>query len=208
MDCPICSYPGLREEADHCPRCSADLSVFRQIHELHERSKRQKTHNMVLYIVILLLGLGWAYTYYFVGTQPDKIIRMEIDQKNQEIIELQKENSKLRTMMVDVTDLSTSVLNTAKSQSKERVIEPKESKSQTKPAEEYKPTALPKQKAKPASDPTLEYYTIKTGETLYSIAKSVYGDGHKYNKIMTDNNIKDPGEIKVGQKLKIYPSKK
>ncbi|MBI9035535.1 MAG: LysM peptidoglycan-binding domain-containing protein [Bacteroidales bacterium] len=207
MDCPICNYPGLREEADHCPRCNADLSVFRQIHELHEQLKRQKTHNMILYIMMMFIGMGWAYTYYFVGTQPDKIIRMEVDQKNQEIIDLQRENSRLRTMMVDVTDLSNDVLKNTKSKN---VSQPKTQPKAIKPKAktEYKPTALPKAKTPVATDPDLEYYTIKTGETLYAIAKKVYGDGHQYKKLMKDNNIKDAGDIKVGQKLKIYPPKK
>jgi LysM repeat protein len=49
------------------------------------------------------------------------------------------------------------------------------------------------------------YYTVKPGDSLWSIAKSQYGDGSRCNIIFNANKdiIKDPGSIKAGQKLKI-----
>lgn len=43
-------------------------------------------------------------------------------------------------------------------------------------------------------------YTIKKGDTLWGIAKRVYGDGSKYKKIVSANSsIKNPNLIYVGQ---------
>ena len=44
-------------------------------------------------------------------------------------------------------------------------------------------------------------YTVKTGDTLLSIAKKQYGDSSKYTTIVSKNSIKNPNLIKVGQVL-------
>lgn len=46
-------------------------------------------------------------------------------------------------------------------------------------------------------------YTVKRGDTLSKIAREVYGDPHKYPVIQNANNIKNPGQIWVGQVLVI-----
>ena len=47
-------------------------------------------------------------------------------------------------------------------------------------------------------------HIVKEGETLFNIAKKVYGNGYKYNDLAKDNNISDPDKIVAGQKLIIY----
>jgi LysM repeat protein len=42
-------------------------------------------------------------------------------------------------------------------------------------------------------------YTVKHGDTIYSIAKKYKLD---YNRLLKINNIQDPNKIKLGQKLK------
>lgn len=45
-------------------------------------------------------------------------------------------------------------------------------------------------------------YTVKEGDTLFTIAQKYYDDGYKYSEIITENNL--PGEsIEVGQELTI-----
>ena len=48
-------------------------------------------------------------------------------------------------------------------------------------------------------------YTVKSGDSLWKIAKQVYGDGSKYSKIYEANKdkLKDPNKIYVGQVLAI-----
>lgn len=48
-------------------------------------------------------------------------------------------------------------------------------------------------------------YTVVSGDSLWAIAKKYYGDGSKYNKIVTANSIKNPNLIYPGQKL-VIPS--
>ncbi len=48
---------------------------------------------------------------------------------------------------------------------------------------------------------TPQYYTVKSGDTLWGIAKAYLGDGTKYQQIATQNQIADPNKIYVGQVL-------
>lgn len=52
--------------------------------------------------------------------------------------------------------------------------------------------------------PAFTSYTVKKGDTLWSIAVKFYGNGQQYKKIASDNHISNPNLIKVGQTLKIY----
>jgi nucleoid-associated protein YgaU len=44
-------------------------------------------------------------------------------------------------------------------------------------------------------------YTVKKGDTLYSIAKSRYGNGNQYTKIVSANPGLAPDRLKVGQSI-------
>lgn len=48
------------------------------------------------------------------------------------------------------------------------------------------------------------HYTVKKGDTLWSIAKKCYGKGKLYPLIAKMNNIENPNRIYPGQILKIY----
>jgi nucleoid-associated protein YgaU len=55
--------------------------------------------------------------------------------------------------------------------------------------------------------PVPSTYTVKAGDTLYSLAKRFYGDGKLKTKILEANKdkIKDENVIKTGTVLKIPP---
>jgi len=57
----------------------------------------------------------------------------------------------------------------------------------------------------PASDEVTEFYTVKSGDSLWKIAQQFYGDGNKYNDIFAANKevIKNPDLIYPGQTLRI-----
>lgn len=46
-------------------------------------------------------------------------------------------------------------------------------------------------------------YIVKSGDTLYNIAKKVYGDGNKYLELAEKNGISNPNFILDGQELKL-----
>lgn len=46
-------------------------------------------------------------------------------------------------------------------------------------------------------------YTVEGGDTLYSIAEEVYGDGNRWGEIAEANGIDDQSGLTVGQELDI-----
>lgn len=56
---------------------------------------------------------------------------------------------------------------------------------------------------RPNTFKTPKLYSVKSGDTLWAIAKRQLGDGSKYNQIASLNNIKNPNLISVGQELKL-----
>ncbi|HEX2927556.1 MAG TPA: LysM peptidoglycan-binding domain-containing protein [Ruminiclostridium sp.] len=52
-----------------------------------------------------------------------------------------------------------------------------------------------------AEKQTPRKYTVKSGDTLWAIAKRFYGDGSKYPLLAQKNKIKDPNRIYTGQVL-------
>lgn len=57
----------------------------------------------------------------------------------------------------------------------------------------------------PESTIEVEYYTIKSGDTLWAIASQFLGNGAKYTEIFEANRevIEDPDKIFPGQKIRI-----
>ncbi len=51
----------------------------------------------------------------------------------------------------------------------------------------------------------VDYYEIKSGDTLWAVAKKYYGDGNKYTKIVEANKevIKNADKIFPGQKIRL-----
>jgi nucleoid-associated protein YgaU len=58
-----------------------------------------------------------------------------------------------------------------------------------------------REKVEPVSDAV--YYTVKEGDTLWTIANRFYSDGSQYQKIALANSIENPNEIRPGQTLLI-----
>ncbi len=49
-------------------------------------------------------------------------------------------------------------------------------------------------------------YTVKTGDTLFTIAQTYYNDGYKYDQIAKTNNLSNPDILEIGQVLDIPSS--
>jgi len=59
-------------------------------------------------------------------------------------------------------------------------------------------------------EPACQYYTIRSGDTLSSIAQQFYGDANRYNEIFKANSppLKDPDEIQPNVTLRVPPDRK
>ena len=52
-----------------------------------------------------------------------------------------------------------------------------------------------------------ETHIVKPGDSLWKLAQRYLGDGNKYSKIASDNNLEKPYVLREGQELKIAISK-
>ena len=46
-------------------------------------------------------------------------------------------------------------------------------------------------------------WTVREGDTIYTICKKAYGDSNKWGELLKKNNIKNPSAIKVGKVLQL-----
>jgi nucleoid-associated protein YgaU len=54
----------------------------------------------------------------------------------------------------------------------------------------------------PESD-TSSTYTVRAGDNLWDISETVYDNGYKWVEIAKLNNLKNPGQIEIGDKLNL-----
>jgi nucleoid-associated protein YgaU len=66
------------------------------------------------------------------------------------------------------------------------------------------PEGEAEKEAEPAEEP-VEFYTIRSGDTLGKIARQYYGDAMQYPRIFEANRevIEDPDKIYPGQRIRI-----
>ncbi|MCF8232083.1 MAG: LysM peptidoglycan-binding domain-containing protein [Bacteroidales bacterium] len=222
MDCPVCQYKGIPESTKKCPNCHSDLTGFRQLYQLRDtlKQKRNIIFAMGALLVILMAVLG--YMFLFSNSLPSRFSNMALQEKENEIVKLKKQNSRLQKQILDLQQqlnmknmADTGQTGQDEEQFQKVIPSPSEQEKQAaspaspsakrqtqekKPAQQRKTTTKTEEKEGPQN---VTYYRVKAGETLYSIAKRMYGDGKKYKKIMEDNNIEDPSDVQVGMKLKI-----
>lgn len=56
---------------------------------------------------------------------------------------------------------------------------------------------------RPTTKETPKTYNVKSGDTLWQIAKKELGDGDKYKELAKLNNISNPNKISVGQVIRL-----
>lgn len=213
MDCPVCNHKGIPDSLHKCPNCHSDITAFKNIHRLNQDIKTKRNIIMAMGFALVLLVVFLAYMFLFSDGFSGRYTRMEIQAKNNEILELRKQNTELQQTLFDLQQHGDTSGNAGDEFRK--VIPSSKTTEGTAQQERRRPAATvdristgsqpadgSQQQATDAK-PKVTYYRIKAGETLYSVAKREYGDGNKYRKIMKDNNIEDPSDVKVGMRLKI-----
>jgi len=96
MDCPLCNYKGLGEDAHNCPSCNADLSVFLALDAVEASMQKQKKRTLLFIILFFLAFMACFVIYFIFATGPDR----ENDEKllvcTAELGVLEAENQELK----------------------------------------------------------------------------------------------------------------
>ncbi|MGM0566867.1 MAG: LysM peptidoglycan-binding domain-containing protein [Bacteroidota bacterium] len=210
MDCPVCNHKGIPESLRQCPNCHTDLTIFRNINRLNRevKAKQQVIIGMGFLLVVVLAVLG--YMFLFSDGFSSRYTRMEIQAKNDEIMELRKQNTELQQELFDLRQGE----DTTEGEGFRRVIPSSEDDQSDTSDQNARRTSAERTQSRqspaenrsstePSDKPEVVYHNVKAGETLYSIARKYFDDGSKHKKIMDDNGIDDPSDVKVGTRLKI-----
>ena len=74
MNCPLCDYKGLADDAMNCPSCHADLSVYLALDAVELSMQKQKKRTL-LFIILFFLAFMACFVIYFIfatATTDDK----------------------------------------------------------------------------------------------------------------------------------------
>jgi len=200
MDCPICKTTGIKNGTTTCPKCHSDIEVFELINKIDDSRQGSGIWSWIFGVLLVLALTGWLLTYYYyVNAEKSKNAIVD-EQINKQLTQIQKLKSNNDALLLTILEQKKQIEgNSANISSTTTQVSPE--KKQVK--QPLLANAQPKQ-LKKGEKPGLFYYEIAKGESLQMIAEKMYGDKSQYIKIMKDNNIKNPDQIEVGQKLKIY----
>lgn len=195
MDCPVCKTSGIDDKASRCPNCGSDLTLFRYLENIRKnwKSKRYGINTLAIILLLFVIGVSGGMVYWQDSIQSNKDFNTEeINKLRDEVERLENEKNNLMRTIIELRSGS---------------IEGAESNNEGLETTADESTRQPnKQQSEPpvAQDPAPRWtiHIVKPGETLFSIARKEYGNGHKYKKIMKDNDIQN-SSIKIGQRLKI-----
>lgn len=71
MNCPICDYKGLADDATNCPSCNADLSAYRALDTVEHAMEKQKKRTLLFIILFFIALLGCIAIYIIFNTGSD-----------------------------------------------------------------------------------------------------------------------------------------
>lgn len=97
MDCPICQYKGLEDDAVFCPSCKTDLSAFQGLNAIQASFKKQKLLSTIFIVLFVLAALACVLIYLL---SPPSSSSKEAEQKlvqcESSMKTLQAENMQLK----------------------------------------------------------------------------------------------------------------
>lgn len=148
----------------------------------------------IILVILLLIAIAAAgfFGMKYMGVKGE--LANSVDQ-TETIEEYKAENEELKLKVVELEDEIVSLK--AELEAASTAAEPAgEGTSLTAPADGNNETSAP-------AASTSSTYTVKDGDSYWSIAAKVYGDGTKFQKILDANGLKESDELSIGQTLTI-----
>ncbi|HSW67113.1 MAG TPA: LysM domain-containing protein [Bacteroidales bacterium] len=212
MECPVCKITlPKKKKHSQCTNCNADLEVYDLIAGIEEKVSGQKSTIFILTMMLLLfVGAMAAYYFYFSKPPLQNNLQVSTDLIKQQQAEIQQLQTEKTILMQSIIDLQAR-LEAASGQPATSVI------SRPTPLQPDTPninTNIPRVQTPTPTPPVVtpvvtpaqvseRIHVVRRGETLRQIAEIYYGNPDAFTRIMADNNIKNPDQITVGQRLKI-----
>lgn len=182
MECPVCKTSNTGQDQKNCSVCQSDLEIFSLLENIEKRTKRLKRTilSLLVWLVLLCFGIAVYYIYFLNQDKSNEIAAFETIRKQEaEIQNLNQEKQLLTASILELRRENDSLSN------KLSVVE-----------DQLKVT-----KAEPQTREI--FHVVRRGESLQRIALKYYGNSDEYRRIMQDNNIKNPNNITINQRLRI-----
>jgi len=98
MNCPICDYKDLGDDAMNCPSCNADLSAYRALDDVEVSFQKQKKRTL-LFIILFFIAFMACFAIYFIlyTSGSDKETDQKLVTYEAEIQAITAENQQLRS---------------------------------------------------------------------------------------------------------------
>lgn len=177
MNCPVCGTSALSDDLKKCPQCESDLETFQMTKKIDQVSGFRFWYSVVVTVFFAALLIVWIITGLSDNSEEPSGIEA-----------LKEENARMEYSLQNLETENKQLKNEVK-ELKENVIEKKIEKKEENKQENGKRN---------------KEYIVQNGESLFGIARKVYGNGFRYVDLAKDNNIEDPTSIQTGQKLIIY----
>ncbi len=98
MNCPICDYKGLGEDAMNCPSCNADLSAYRALDDVELSMQKQKKRTLLFIILFFLAFMGCFVVYFIMSSaEPEKKENSDLASYETQLEFEREENKQLKT---------------------------------------------------------------------------------------------------------------
>jgi hypothetical protein len=176
MNCPVCNVAEISQDDDRCPSCESDLTSYRYIHKVEQHRNTLRTMSIVFGVLLLAM----ASTLLFMPSsaeQPAGEVASRASSENSPGLDemkatLHEKDSEIASLKDDLESAIKGSVATAA--------------IQTSALEEN------------ASE---EVHIVKSGESVWDIAKTYFGDNRYFGKIAWDNNLANMSQISVGDTL-------
>ncbi|HIA36239.1 MAG TPA: LysM peptidoglycan-binding domain-containing protein [Flavobacteriales bacterium] len=178
--CPVCQQEQVDKEALHCTECDSDLTAFSQLNQISENTNRLSKTIKVLFVVLLLVSVGWGFTYYNGSADDAVIIEETSPPANQAADEIEILEKTLAAKDEEITKLNNKLKElhaTIESSVNDQTITDAEG--------------------------THKLHIVQAGESLWSISELYHGHGFKHHHIGSHNEISNPDHIQAGDTLEI-----
>ena len=147
----------------------------------------------VVLVILLIIAIGAAgfLGYKYIGAKSD------LAQANAKLEQVQDSEAEKEDLKLQILDLQSEI---------DRL---KAEKEQTQTTTTADPAALENPETSSSAETTTtpesseRTYTVVDGDSYWTIAQKVYGDGTKYQKILDANGLKESDSLSIGQTLKI-----
>ena len=103
MNCPLCDYKGLADDALNCPSCNADLSAYRSLDDVEKAMEKQKKRTLLFIILFLIAFIGCFAIYIILTSGSEEAKKEETAETTQtEQPALEAENESLKTEIIQL----------------------------------------------------------------------------------------------------------